>query len=134
MDLFKNRTIGFWIQFAASVIMFAGAIAFYAVDYGDRTFSWITCLLIFAGVIFEAAAVCTNYDAAPLLNAVCFGVALAYHLYIGLPTLSDILNGVNFIGGNADAVIIFSIVFFIGMAGSVAGCFMKQRKECISIE
>ena len=71
----------------------------------------------------------TDLAVAPLLSAVCFGCALSWHLYIGLPTLSDIWNGVNFIGGNAQAVITFGVFFAVAAVFGVASCFMNQRKH-----
>ena len=121
-----NRTLGFWIGLLASAIMGGAAIVFIITNSADKTFSWITVILIFIGIILEMLAVLKRFDILPLLVAVCYGTAFSVHMYIGLPTLSDIVNGVNFIGGNATAVIVFGILFSIGMLLSVISSFMKQ--------
>ncbi|NOU82725.1 hypothetical protein GC101_28075 [Paenibacillus sp. LMG 31459] len=129
MVLFKDRTLGFWIGFLASCLMLAANIAFIIFDYGDRTFSFITFGLILAGVAGELLVWIKSYYIAPLLPAVCYGVALSWHLYLGFPTLSDVVNGVNFIGGNPQAVIIFGIAFALGTAGAMISSFMKQSRS-----
>ena len=76
MKVFSNRTIGFWIGFAASVLMLAGDAAFIATDRADRTFSFLTFGLILAGVACQALVVVFDWKVMPLLCAVCFGSAL----------------------------------------------------------
>lgn len=129
MNIFKNRTIGFWIGLSSSIIMLISSIAFIIYDYGDRTYSHFTVLLIILGVLFELAIVFKNNIFLPMLPSIFFGAALSIHLYLGLPTLSDIVNGVNFIGGNASAVIIFGGLFIVGTIGALVSSFMKQTKE-----
>ncbi|MEK3669825.1 MULTISPECIES: hypothetical protein [unclassified Paenibacillus] len=129
MVLFKDRTSGFWIGFLAACLMLAANIAFIIFDYGDRTFSFVTFGLIIAGVLGELLVLVKTYSFAPLLPSICFGVALSMHLYLGFPTLSDVINGVNFIGGNPQAVIIFGIAFAIGTVASLVSCFMKQSRS-----
>jgi hypothetical protein len=129
MVLFKDRTPGFWIGFMAACFMLIADIAFIIFDYGDRTFSFVTFGLIIAGVAAELLVVAKSYYWAPLLSSVCFGVALSMHLYLGFPTLSDVVNGVNFIGGNPQAVIIFGVAFLIGTVASLVSCFMNQSKS-----
>lgn len=134
MKVFSNRTIGFWIGFAASVLMLAGDAAFIATDRADRTFSFLTFGLILAGVACQALVVVFDWKVMPLLCAVCFGSALSYHLFLGLPTLSDVVNGVNYIGGNPAAVVVFGGIFAAGTLLTLCASFMNQRKPAISIE
>lgn len=129
MVLFKDRTSGFWIGFMAACLMLAADIVFIIFDYRDRTFSFVTFGLIIAGFAAELLVLIKNYYFAPLLSSICFGVALSMHLYLGFPTLSDVVNGVNFIGGNPQAVIIFGIAFAIGTVASLISCFMNQSKS-----
>ena len=129
MNIWKNRTIGFWLGVAAAVLFLMADIVFAITTYSDRVFSWITFGLIMAGIVFEVLNVLTGQKWIPLMTAICFGTAFAFHLYIGLPTLSDIVNGVNFVGGNPTAVIVFGILFLIGVILSVAACFMEQKQE-----
>lgn len=128
MKILQNRTIGFYAGAAAAVILLAADIVFLVTDSSDRTFSWITFGLIAAGVVCEVLTALTDLKLMPLLTAVCWGAGLSYHLYIGLPTLSDIMNGVVFVGGSAQAVIVFGVIFGIGTVIAVIACFMDQRK------
>ncbi len=128
MKFFQNRTKGFWTGAAAALIFLIADVAFLATNHSDRVFSWITFALILAGVVFEILVTVTDLKIMPLLSAVCFGAGLSFHLYIGFPTLSDIMTGVNFIGGNADAVIIFGVICLAGTILSAISCFCDQRK------
>ena len=128
MQFFKNRTVGFWIGLAAAFLMLIADIIFIITDYSDRTFSMVTFILILIGVAGEVLIIVKDFKFAPLLPSICFGVAMSIHLYLGLPTLSDVMNGVNFIGGDPNAVIVFGAIFLIGTFFAIASCFMKQSK------
>lgn len=128
MKLFNNRTVGFWIGLAASALMLVGDALFLITDGSDRTFSFITFGLILAGVACQVLVVFFDWDVMPLLCAVCFGTALSYHLFLGLPTLSDVVNGVNYIGGNPTAVVVFGGIFAAGTLLTLCASFMNQRK------
>lgn len=134
MKVFSNRTIGFWIGLAASVLMLVGDVVFIIADGADRTFSFITFGLILGGVACQALVVLLDWKVMPLLCAVCFGAALSYHLFLGLPTLSDVVNGVNYIGGNPTAVVAFGGVFAAGTLLTLCASFMNQRKPTLYVE
>lgn len=134
MKAFCDRTIGFWIGLVASVLMLVGDVVFIIVDGDDRTFSFITFGLILAGVVCQALVVFFDWKVMPLLCAVCFGTALSYHLFLGLPTLSDVVNGVNFIGGDPVAVVVFGGVFAVGTLLTLCASFMNQRKPILYVE
>lgn len=128
----SGKTAGFYLSVAAALIMLISDIAYIASDFGDRTFSFITFAFVLAGVALEFAVVFADLrfgDVMSLLSCICYGTALGMHIYLGLPTLSDIWNGVNFVGGNADAVIAFSVTFGIGTVAAVAANFMKRSKQ-----
>ncbi|MFA9376407.1 MAG: hypothetical protein ACERKZ_06600 [Lachnotalea sp.] len=128
MRFFNNRTVGFRIGLIASCLMLIGDILFIITDHADRTFSMVTFILILIGVVGEGLVILKNYKFTPLLPSICFGVAMSWHFYLGLPTLSDIMNGVNFIGGNPNAVIVFGVIFLIGTLAAIVSCFMEQSK------
>ncbi|SCP98435.1 hypothetical protein [Anaerobium acetethylicum] len=132
MEFLKNRTIGFWIGFAASCLMLIADIIFYITDSADRTFSFVTFMFIMAGVACELLVIVKDFRFAPVLPPVCFGVALSMHLYLGLPTLSDVANGVNFVGGNPTAVVVFGACFFVGTIAAIVSSFMEQSKVAVS--
>ncbi|MCX4313585.1 MAG: hypothetical protein OSJ83_06995 [Clostridia bacterium] len=127
----KNKTVGFWLGFGASLALLITDIIFIAVDFSDRTFSAVTFALILVGAAAEIAYFFLDFgflDFIPLVACLCFGVALGMHLNLGLATLSDVWNGVNFIGGDPKAAIGFGIVFILGTIVTAISCFMRQRK------
>lgn len=127
--MFKKRPLGFWLGAIAACVMLVANIVFILVDRGDRTFSWITAILILVGVLGEALVIGKNPVFAPLIPAICYGVALSMHLYLGLPTLSDVVNGVNFVGGNPTAVLAFGGIFLVGTVLALAASFMRQTEK-----
>lgn len=127
----SGRTIGFYLALGAAVLFLISDIIFVAVDAGDRTFSYVTFALILVGAAIEIVSVFFDYkflDFLPVVSCACYGIAFGMHLYLGLPTLSDRWNGVNFVGGNGDAVITFAILFGIGLVAALVACFMKRRR------
>lgn len=127
--VFSARTVGFYLGFIACLAALAGAVGLVATDMGDRTFSWITIALMGGGIVFGCINGVTDLAIAPLLSTLCIGCGFCWHLYIGLPTLSDIWNGVNYIGGNAQAVMVYGGSFAAAMLLSIISCFMAQRKN-----
>lgn len=134
MNVFRDRTLGFWFGLVAAVLMLVGDVAFLLTDRADRTFSFLTFGLILLGVVWEVLILFVDWRILPLGCAVCYGAALSYHLFVGLPTLSDVVNGVNFIGGNPMAVVVFGAVFAVGTILALCACFMEQRKPVLTIE
>ena len=124
----NGKTAGFWLNIIACCLAIIGALGLILTDRGDITFSWITVALMTGGIAFGALNWLTELSIAPLLSAICIGCGFSWHLFKGLPTLSDIWNGVNFIGGNANAVIVWGIFFFLATILAVISSFMHQRK------
>jgi hypothetical protein len=127
-NFFKDKTVGFYLAFAAAAVALVADLIFVATDAADRTFSVITFLFILFGVACQALASIKDWFFLPILPAACYGVALGMHLYLGLATLSDIWNGVNFIGGNPAAAVAFSAIFGLCTLAAAAACFLPQRK------
>lgn len=128
----KGRTFGYWLALAVAVTMLVADFVFLATDKGDRTFSFVTFLFVLAGVAVELVYVVLDFnvlDFLPAVSCICYGVALGQHWKLGLATLSDIWNGVTFVGGNYKAVLIFGILFIVCTFLSLVSCFMKQKKN-----
>lgn len=133
-DFLKNkliggRAIGFYLALGSAILMLLSDIVFAIVDAGDKTFSIVTFVLILLGVAIEIAHVFLDFDFFSILSCVCYGIAFGMHLYVGLPSVSDIWNGVVFNGGNAMVAIIFSILFFIGTVVTIVSCFIERDKK-----
>lgn len=128
-EFFKGRTVGFWLYFGSAAMMLIADILFVILDSGDRTFSLITFFAVLAGAAVAIAGAFLKLDFLPMITAALYGVGLGMHLYLGLPTLSDVLNEVNFVGGNPTMVIVFGILFFIGLVACIVGGFLSQERK-----
>lgn len=128
----KDRTVAYWLALAAAAVMLLTDIIFIATDIGDRTFSLLTFFLVLLGVIIEVVYVALDIkllDFLPILSCACYGIAVGNHWNLGLATLSDVWNGVVFVGGNPKAAIAFGVIFFVGMVATVVSCFMNYKKN-----
>lgn len=129
---FKGRGIGFYVGVAAAALMLIFDIIYIAADFGDRTFSVLAFVLILLGVAVEAAYVLLDiklFDFLPFVSCALFGVAFGHISMLGLETLSDVWNGVNFIGGNPSMAITFIVLFAIGTVCAVVAAFMRENKQ-----
>lgn len=130
----KTRPLGFRLGVAAAMIQLLASVVLLILDGNDRTFSWITIALNAAGILCFAVMLFREWQILPLAGAVCFGAAWSWHLYLGLPTLSDIWNGVHFIGGNAWAVYVFGGIFTLTMILAVLSCFGRQSNAVVIVK
>lgn len=124
---FKNRTVGFYIGLTAAVIALVGAILYIAIDASDRTFSLIAFILMLVGVAAELLVVFTDLPFMPVVSAGLYIAGFSLTLNAALPSVSDVWNGVNFIGGNATLGIIFSVTFLVCALAGIVSCFLSQR-------
>lgn len=128
---FKNKTAGFYVGIAAAIFMLISDILYIALDFGDRTFSYLTFFLIMAAAVIDILMYIIDkpvLDAASVITCAMYGVGFGKLLHLVLPTLSDVWNGVNFVGGNPKSAVLFSALFFIGTIAAIASRFMQQRK------
>lgn len=132
--IYKNRTIGFWLGAVVALGMLIANIVYLIVDGSDKTFSFVTFGAILVGVAVEILHAFTSFGVLRIVTAAAYGIGLSYHLLVGLPSISDKINGVNFIGGNASMAIIFSIVFAVGTIGAVVASFLKDSKSSFEVE
>lgn len=126
-NAFKNRTIGFYLGLAAAVIALVGAALYIATDSSDRTFTAVGFALMLAGAVAELLVIFTDLKFVPLVCAGLYIGGFALTVNAALPSISDVWNGVHFIGGNATLGIIFSVTFFVAAVAGIISCFMKER-------
>ena len=124
-DSFKERATGFWLTFGAACLAFVGALLYVIVDSADRTFSVIGFVFMLAGALSVLLTVFTDWKWTPAVPALLYVVGFAFTLHAMLPSLSDVWNGVNFIGGNAMAGLTFSIIFFVACIAAAVACFLE---------
>lgn len=128
-NAFRNRTIGFYIGLAAALIALIGAILFVAIDGSDRTFTAAGFALMLVGALAEVVVIFADLKFVPFVSTALYIGGFALTINAALPSISDVWNGVNFIGGNATLGIIFSVTFFISALAGIVACFMSERKS-----
>ncbi len=121
----KQSSIGFRVGLFGAMAGAIAAIAYIATDIGDRTFSWLVVALVFVGAALFVGNLFIKFPLLPLLASFCFSAATAYSVYLMLPTLSDIWNNVNFIGGNPVQAVVFTSLFFLCDVTTMIACFTK---------
>ena len=67
------------------------------------------------------------------VTAALLAAANAFHWYKGLPSLSDLWNGVNFIGGNQTAVIWFGSILLAVTIFVIILNFIEPKRAKIEI-
>lgn len=124
---FKDRSVGFWLGLAAAAVAIISSVLYIAVDFGDKSFSIQAFIIMLLGGLSFALVMFTNFKTATLVPSILYVVGFAYALDYTLPPLSDVWNGVNFIGGNAAAGLSFTIAFLVCAILSIVSTFMEQR-------
>lgn len=125
---FKQRTVGYYLGLAAAVLAIISSILLVAVDYGDKSCSMIGFALMLVGGISFVAVMFLDIKILTVIPGIFYVMGFAFELDATLPPLSDVWNGVNFIGGNAYAGLAFTIIFFISAVLSIVSNFMEHRK------
>ena len=113
-ELIKSKSISQYIFYGVLIAALVTDVIFIAVDFGDITFTVgcfaliiIGCFLGFIDFFMELRGIfrwCAS---------LAFIAAITFHLNAALPSLSDLWNHVNFIGGNQKAAILFGVLFLI---------------------
>ena len=126
---FKERTVGYYIGFAAAVLAVLGAVVYAIVDFGDKSFSLAAFVIMLVGGLSFAGVMLVNIPPLAIIPAIMYVLGFALALNAALPPLSDVWNGVNFIGGNAYAGLAFTIIFAVSAITGIVAAFMNQGKK-----
>ena len=126
--LFQNKSVGYYLGILAGLGTLILAIVYYVTDFGDKTFSWAAFVLLIAAFCTEVGIVLTNIRFLPILPPILVGGAVGMHLYTAFPSITDLINGIVFIGGNSKLAVQLAIAFGIaGLVFVIAGFFEKNR-------
>lgn len=125
----KNKSFGFWLYLIIGVSTFGFDIAYALLDYGDKTFSVWTFLLILLAGIAEIVCCFVDIRFLPILPPLLLGAGTALHIYQAAPSMSDLLNNIVFIGGNSRLALNLSISFAVIGLLSVLCSFFPVKKN-----
>ena len=103
-------------------------------DRGDKTFSWLAVGLLIVGSALQLFASLKGVEVLLLGGNLCHSLALGEVLRVGLPSVSDLWNNVNFIGGNSQLALKMIIVFSGIAIFSCILCFVcciKKQKDVL---
>lgn len=126
---FKNRTIGFYMGLASAALTLIVAVVYVAVAASDRTFSSVGFAFLLAGTISEVLVIFTDFKFAPLVPTILISVGMGFSLVACLPTLMDVVNGINFFGGNLAIAYAVPIALLLAVIVGCISTFMDMRKE-----
>ncbi len=127
--LLINRMPGVYVSLAAAVVSLAGAALYIALDGSDRTFTMLGFVLALLGAVSTGLVVLTRLKLAPIVPAVLYAASFGTVLRVAVPSLSDVWNKVNFIGGNAVAGCTFAGVFLLCAVLGCVSCFLGTGED-----
>lgn len=125
---FKDRTVGYYLNLAAATLAIISAILLVAIDHGDRTCSYTAFALMLVGGLTFVAVMFIDLDILTVIPGVFYVLGFSFELSVELPSLSDVWNGVNFIGGNAYVGLAFTILFAVSAILAIVANFFNHRK------
>ncbi len=127
--LVEKRGLGFYLSLVAAAVAIIGCALYIILDGSDKTFVPAGALLAFAGAISIALVLFTRLSFAPFVPTALYAAAFGVVLRAAVPSLSDVWNKVNFIGGNAAMGMAFAGVFFICAVLGTIACFVGTDSQ-----
>lgn len=126
----KNKSFGFWLYLIVGVASIGFDIAYLVLDYGDKTFSlWSFLLILLAGII-QLLCCFSDVRFLPILPPLLLSAGTALHIFQAAPSMSDLLNKIVFIGGNSRLALNLSISFaVIGLLSVLCGFFSVKKQS-----
>lgn len=126
---FKNRSLGFYLALGTACLALVSAVLYIALDFSDKTFTLFGFIFALIGALSFILLFFIRKDYLTFVPTVLYSVAFAFVLRYTLPSLSDVWNGVNFIGGNAFLGLAFSIAFLLTALISIVTSFIGVNKN-----
>lgn len=126
-----SRSVIWYIAYAAALIGLVADILFIILDGSDQTFTigCFVCVLIGSLLALSDFFKRILNGIALWLSAIIYSVGFGFHMYEALPSISDLWNNVNFIGGNQQAAIIFGIIFLAVNIILIIANFFELKTE-----
>ena len=127
--ILKNRKATFWIELAAAVVAFAGSIYYIIQSNIDECFNVLFFIAMMVGVVAVILNCFFRLNFLLVIAGCLWGASFGVSVYSMLPTLSDVWNGVNFIGGNLAAYCAYTIISALCAIGGIVVCFIGADKS-----
>ena len=118
----KKLNMGRICLLAAAAVAVIGSVLYFLLDGSDKTFTWLGVGFAVAGAASTVACF-TRFKLAGFVSTALYSAAFGFVLRVAIPSLSDIWNKVNFIGGNAAMGAIFSVTYLVCAVLAVIACF-----------
>lgn len=124
----KRLNFGRICLLIAAMVAVVGSVLYYLLDGSDKTFTWLGVAFALVGAI--STMLCfTKFKMASFVTTAAYCTAFGMVLRVAVPSLSDVWNKVNFIGGNAVLGCLFAGVYLLCAVLAVAACFAGTEKE-----
>lgn len=119
-----------YVAYAAALIGLIADIAFIIVDGSDQTFTMGCFICVLAGSVLALSDLFKSFfgGIGLWISVFLYSAGFAFHLYEAIPSLSDLWNNVNFIGGNQQAAIVFGAIFLAVTVVLIAANFFGEKR------
>lgn len=125
----QKRTVVYYIGIFVALFAIFSGLSYYFYDYGDKTFAAEAVVLsVTGGVLYLLLVSFLPFKLVPMIPAILYTAAFGYALQATLPPLSDVWNGVHFIGGFAYMGLFYTIRFFVCAVASIVSGFFSYYK------
>ena len=124
----KRLNFGRICLLIAAMAAVVGSVLYYLLDGSDKTCTWLGVLFALVGAV--STVLCfTKFKLAGFVMTAAYCAAFGLVLRVAVPSLSDVWNKVNFIGGNALLGCIFAGVYLLCAVLAVVACFSGTEQE-----
>ena len=129
MKNLSGKSIPFYLVCLLALVSWITVIVYIVMDRGDMTFSWLAAGLLIVGGVLGLLSEFTKFGALLLAGSLCTSAAFGEMLRVGLPSVSDIWNGVTFVGGNGRLALTFIVIFAVIALISCILCFIPKATK-----
>lgn len=130
----KSKTLFEKVLYILLLIGMIASVVFAVLDAGDVTFSVYCVICIIAGSLIGLVDVFLSLEGLLWIASLLYAAGFGFHLYAALPSISDLWNHVNFIGGNQSLAITFGSIFAAIMLALLVSNFVIDREKKIIVE
>lgn len=133
-DNMKNKTIGYYLGLAASVIALVSLIIFFVYASKNNTTSVSCIIFLILGILLQVSMMFTKgkvSDIVSIFIPVCYMVGMTEELHTGVGNIVDALQGIVMFGKKELATFnyLLAVLLIIAVILAIVQVFMKKEKE-----